>query len=162
MGTIQQAKPFRHFARQLFLASKVYVERNKSKKEVDSYLQRMRKSVIRMSLGYSDVDKLRKKIDNLIDWERKYARFFKPEDNETNELKSQINALEQELRDEREEKYRIISENDEKVRQLTESLNSIKSHMKHILMEKAKRQQRLTVLDKKIREKVDVHGYFGS
>jgi len=41
-------------------------------------------------------------------------------------------------------------------------LNNIKNQMKHLHLEKAKRQQRLTALDKKIMEKVDVHKYYHS
>ncbi len=162
MSNLQNSKPFRHFARHLFLIGRVYVERRKAKEDVDNYLQRMRKSIIRMNLSYSDIDKLKKKIENLTDWERRYAKFFKPEDKETQALKSNINALEQELRNEREEKMSIISENNEKIGQLTSSLDNIKNQMKHLHMEKARRQQRLTALDKKIMERVDVHKYYHS
>ena len=162
MSALQSSKSFRHFARHLFLVGRVHIERNRAKEDVDNHLQRMGKSIIRMNLSYSDIDKLKEKIENLINWERKYAKFFKPEDKETQSLKSQINALEQELKNEREEKMSIISENNEKIAQLTESLNNIKNQMKHLHLEKAKRQQRLTALDKKIREKVDVHKYYHS
>lgn len=162
MYQIQNSRPFRHFARHLFLIGRVHIERNRAKEDVDNHLQRMRKSIIRMNLSYSDIDKLKKKIENLLDWERKYAKFFKPEDKETRALKNQINDLEQELKNEREEKMSIISENNEKIAQLTDSLSNIKNQMKHLYLEKAKRQQRLTALDKKIMEKVDVHKYYHS
>ena len=162
MDQVQTSKSFRHFARHLFLVSGVYVERNKAREDIYSNLQKMKKSIIRMSLSYSDIDRLKKKIDNLISRKRKYVKLFKPGDNETNEQKSQINALEQELRNEREEKYKIISENDEKIKQLTDSLTNIKSKMNEFLVEKAKRHQRLTALDKKIRAKVDLHRYYNS
>lgn len=162
MPNLQSSKSFRRFARHLFVVGRVNIEKSRAKADVDNHLQRMRKSIIRMNLSYSDIDRLRKKIDSLIEWERKYAKFFRPEDKETLSLKSQINALEQELKNEREEKMSIISENNEKISQLTSSLDSIKSQMKHLHLEKAKRQQRLTALDKKIREKVDVHGYYHS
>ena len=162
MYPIQNTKSFRHFAKHLFLVSRVYVERNKAKEDVDNYLQRMRKSVIRMSLTYSDIDRLKQKIDNLINLERKYAKFFKPADKETEELKNQIKALEQELRNEREEKLSIISENNEKIEQLIQSLSNIKNQMRHLHLEKAKRQQRLKALEHKIKEKVDVHRYYHS
>jgi len=61
-----------------------------------------------MRLSYSDIDRLKKKIENLIDWERKYAKFFKPEDKEILELKNQLNALGQGLRNEKEEKRFVI------------------------------------------------------
>ena len=158
----QTSKSFRHFARHLFIVAKVYSERDMAKQDLGSHLQRMKKSIIRMTLSYSDIEKLKKKIDNLVNMERIYAKFFKPEDRETGELKNQISSLEKELRNEREEKYRIISENDEKIKQLTDSLNSIKSKMNELLIEKAKRHQRITDLDKKIRAKVDVHSYYNS
>ena len=162
MEQIQDLRSFRHFSRHLFFASKIHVERRKAEQDIFDHLQRMRKSIIRMNLSYTDVDKLKKKVDNLIEWERKYAKFFKPEDRETTSLKNQITALEQELKNEREEKMSIISENNEKISQLTGSLDNLKSQMKHLHLEKAKRQQRLTALDKKIREKVDVHDYYHS
>jgi len=157
---LQNTKSFRHFARHLFLAGRVYAGRKKAKEYVGSQLQRMRKSIIRMELTYSDADRLKQKIDNLIDWERKYAKLFKPEDRETTELKSRISALEQELRNEREEKMSIISENNEKIMQLSQSLDGIKDQMRHLHLEKARRSQRLNVLEQKIRQKVDVHSYY--
>lgn len=122
----------------------------------------MRKSIIRMKLTYSDIDRLKEKIENLINWERRYAKLFKPADKETEELKNQIKALEQELGNEREEKMSKISENNERIAQLTESLSNIKNQMRHLHLEKAKRQQRLQALEKKINEKVDVHRYYRS
>ena len=162
MNKLQSPKSFKHFSRHLFLVNKVYLERRKAKEDVYSYLNKMKKSIIRMNLTYTSIDRLRQKLDNLIEWEGKYAKFFKPEDKETQELKNQINALQRDLSNEREEKMRIISENNEKINQLTESLNNIKNQMKYLQLEKAKRQQRLTALETKIREKVNVHMYYHS
>lgn len=150
------------FARNVFLVSKVHVQREKSREDVYSQLQKMRKSIISMNLRYSDMDRLRQKIDMLIDWERKYAKLFRPSDSGTAELKNHIKILEDELRKEREEKLMIISERDEKVAELTESINAIKNHMKHLTLEKAKRQHRLKVLEKKIDEQTDRNGYYSS
>ncbi len=154
--------PLRHFTKHLFLTSRVYAQRNKAKEDVSDHLHKMRKSIIRMRLSYSDIDRLKEKISKLIDWERKYARFFKPDDGEMNELKKQIRSLEQEMRNGQEEKYRLIEENNEKIMQLTESLNNIKNQTRYLLMEKAKRQQKLRVLEQKINGKVDVHRYYHS
>lgn len=162
MPQMQNTKSLRHFARHLFLVGNVYAGRKKAKEDVDNWLQRMRSSIIRMNLTYSDVDRLKQKIGNLIDWERKYAKFFKPADREAEELRNQIKDLQLELKNEREEKMSVISENNEKISQLTESLNNIKIQMKYLHLEKAKRQQRLNALESKIREKVDVHNYFNS
>jgi len=162
MENLQETKSLRHFARHLFLVSRVYIERKKARQDVESHLQRMRKSVIRLSLTYSDIDRLKQKIDSLISLERKYAKFFRTEDDEAKELKNRISALEQELNNEREEKQRIISDNNDKIQQLTDSLNSIKGKMNELLIEKSKRHLRLTALDRKIREKVDVHKYYNS
>ena len=162
MQQLQNLKSFRHFAKHLFLVGRVYAERKKAKEDVDSHLQRMRKSVIRMSLTYSEIDRLKQKIENLINWERKYAKFFKPADSETEELRNKAKALEQELSNEREEKMSMMSENNEKIQQLTSSLDNIKNQMKHLHLEKARRQQRLNALETKIKEKVDVHKYYRS
>ena len=162
MFPAQNSKSFGHFAKHLFIAGKIYIERNKAKEDVGSHLQRMRKSVIRMTLGYSDIDKLKEKINNLIYWERNYAKLFKPEDKETLELREQINLLAAELRKEREDKQKILEENNQKISQLTGSFNNIQNQMRHLHLEKAKRQQRLNALEKKIKEKVDVHRYYNS
>ncbi len=162
MQPLQNSKSLRDFAKHLFLIGKVYIERNKAKEEVDSHLKKMRKSIIRMNLSYTDIDRLKQKIDNLISRERKYAKFFRPEDKETQELKEQIKSFEQELRNEREEKLSMINENDEKIRELTESLSNIKNQMRHLYMEKAKRQHRLKALEQKINQKVDSHSYYHS
>lgn len=159
---MQSSVSLRHFARHLFLVSNVYAGRKKSKEDVDGHLHKMRKAIIRMSLSYNDVDRLKEKIENLMDWERKYAKLFKPSDRETDELKRQISMLEDELRNEREEKSSVISENNERISQLTGSLENVKSQMRHLHLEKAKRQHRLNALESKIKEKVDVHRYFHS
>ncbi|MBI3027488.1 hypothetical protein HYY70_05220 [Candidatus Woesearchaeota archaeon] len=160
MERIQNTKSLRHFVKHLFLTGRVYTERKRAKIDVDAQLQRMRKSIIRMNLSYSDVDRLKQKIDNLMNWERRYAKFFKVPDEETIELRKRINALEQELHNEKEEKYKITSENNEKIAQLTESLSGLKSKTNYLLMERAKRQQRLKALENKIREKVDLSKYY--
>lgn len=159
---MQDSVSIRHFARHLFLVSNVYAKRKNAKNDVDGHLHKMRKAIIRMSLSYNDIDRLKPKIENLVGWERKYAKFFKLSDKETEELKKQIAVLEDELRNEREEKLSIISENNERVGQLTASLDNVKGQMKHLHLEKAKRQHRLNALESKIREKVDVHRYYRS
>lgn len=162
MHQLQSLSSLKHFARHLFVVSRVYAERKKAKQDVDEHLHRMRKSIIRMNLTYSDIDRLKEKIENLMNSERKYAKLFKPIDKETEELKSQVEALEQELSSEREEKMGIISENNERIGQLTGALTGIKNQMRHLHLEKAKRQQRLNALERKISEKVDVHRYYRS
>ena len=162
METRESPSSFKHFSKHLFIISRVYVERNKAAKNVHKHLHKMRKAVIKLSLSYSDVDRLKEKIENLINWERKYAKFFRPEDEETKELRNQVYALEEELIKEREEKLKVTEENNQKITQLTGSLNSIKSKTNHLLMEKAKRHQRLTALENKIKGKVDVHRYYHS
>ena len=162
MQPFQNSKSLGHFAKHLFIAGKIYIERNKAEEDVSSHLQKMRKSIIRMTLSYSDIDKLKEKINNLIEWERNYAKLFKPEDKETQELKEQMNILAAELRREREDKQRIIEENNQKINQLKDSLNNVKSKTNYLLMERAKRHHRLKALENKIKEKVDVHGYYHS
>lgn len=159
---MQNSVSLRHFARHLFLVSNVYAGRKNAKNDVDEHLHKMRKAIIRMSLSYNDIDRLKQKIESLVGWERRYAKFFKLSDKETDELKKRIEGLEDELRNEKEEKLSIISENNEKVNQLTESLNNIKNQMRHLHLEKAKRQHRLNALESKIKEKVDVNRYYRS
>ena len=162
MYFIQDSKAFRNFAKHLFLVSKTHKERNKAKEDVDEHLRRMRKSVIRMSLTYSEIDRLKQKVENLVSWERKFAKYFKPEDRETEELKKQINILQQEVRNERESKLSAISDYDEKIKELSESLDNVKHRMSHLLMERAKRHQRFQALEQKINKNVDIHGYYSS
>ena len=162
MHNSQNSKSFIHFTKHLFLVSKVYIERNKAKQDVDEQLEKMRKAIINMRLSYTDVDRLKQKIENLIKWERKYAKFFKPKDEEAIEFKNQIFALEQELKKEKGEKLRIIDENQEKIKQLTDSLDNIKNNLKHLHLEKAKREHRLRDLEHKISKKVNAHEYYNS
>ena len=154
------SKSLRHFANHLFIAGKIYIERKKARDDVDSHIHRMRKSIIRMSLTYSDIDKLKEKIHIMIEWEGRYAKLFKPEDKETTELKKKISDFGTELAQEREEKQKTSEENSQKIAQLTEALNNVKSKTNYLLMERAKRHQRLIALEKKINEKIDVHGYY--
>ena len=160
MELMQNSHSFRHFAKHLFIAGKIYIERKKAKEDVEAQIQRMRKSIIRMALTYSDIDRLKEKISNLVDWERRYAKLFKAEDRETVELKKQVASLETELAKEREEKQRIAEESGQKTAQLTEALNNVKSKTNYLLVERAKRHQRLKALEAKINQKVDVHRYY--
>ncbi|MBI1935749.1 hypothetical protein HYS31_04890 [Candidatus Woesearchaeota archaeon] len=162
MEPSRNSRPLRHFAKHFFLASKVYHERKKAKSEIEQHLGRMRKSIIRMNLTYSDIDKLKSKIGRFMEIEADYAKFFKTDDSEAKELKSRIKALQEELNNEKEEKMRIISESSENARQLNESLSSVKSKMNQLIMEKAKRKHRLNALNQKINQKVDIHGYYHS
>lgn len=147
---LQDLKPTRHFIKHLFLASKVYVGRNTAGSLVQDHLHRMRRSIIRMSLTYSEVDALKRKLENLIDFERQFARLFRPDDNERKKLRERINQLEEELKSEREEKRRMAQENEEKISSLNESVQSIKIQLRHLSIEKARRQQRLRALESRI------------
>ena len=156
------SKSLKHFTKHLFLIGKVYMERNKAEEELNAHLKKMRNSIIRMSLTHSEVDKLKQKIGSLISLERKYAKFFKPADDEVKNLKEDIKYLQQEIKNEREEKLRIISENGERINELTDSLGSIKHKVRHLMLEKAKRQQRLNILESKINNKIGNDNYFSS
>lgn len=156
---MQTSRSFRHFARHLFLAGKVCFERNSAKEYLYEHIENIRKSIIKMNLRYSDIDRLKERIDNYINWEKKYAKFFKLEDKEKGELKNHVEMLEQELKNEREEKQRVISETNEKISQLTESVTNLKSQMKHIAMERARRHHRYKAIDQKIKERIDIHKY---
>jgi len=162
MQPLQNSKSFRNFAKHLFLVSRTYRERNKAKEDVDQHLHRMRKSVIRMSLTYSEIDRLKQKIANLVSLERKFSKYFKPEDRETEGLKNRISELEQELKNERESKLSAIDDYNERINELTESLNNVKHRTKYLLIERAKRHERFRALEQKINKKVDVRNYYGS
>ena len=138
----------------------VYSEKGKAKESVAAQLKRMRRSIIKMRLSYSDVDRLKEKIERLIHWESKYAKFFMPKNYETQELKRQLNTLEAELSLEKEEKQKIIEEKEQKIMELSESLDNLRNQAKSLLIEKAKRNHKLRALEKKIHEKVDVHRYY--
>ena len=146
----------------IFLANRAFIDRKRSKEDVEQHLGKMRKSIIRMSLTYTDLDRLKEKIEKFMEAEARYAKFFKAEDPETKELKSRIALLEQELKSGNEEKMKIISENNEKISQLNATLENIKSQMKILHMDKAKRHQRFTALDRKIKERIDMHHYYSS
>ncbi len=154
MYAIQNSRHIRHFARHLFLLSKVYRERSRAKSDLDSHLKNMRNSIIKMRLSYKDVDRLKEKIEIMIDWERRYSRFFKTDDTEIQDLRKRISSLENELKIEREQKQSIASDNREKIKELTESLNNIKSQVMHLMMDKAKRHHRIKALEQKITGKV--------
>lgn len=151
-----------HFARHVFLISKVHSQKQKAEDEVKAHLAKMRKSVIRMSLNYTDIDRLKDKISILIDMERKYAKFFRPEDTEIKDLKDKIISLEGEVRNEKEEKYRIVSENNERIKEMSDSLEAVKHRMRILHMDKAKRQRKLSMLENKIDGKIDRDEYFSS
>ena len=158
---MQIPKSVRNFTKHIFLISRVQIGRETAREDVYSHLRKMRKSIIRMSLTYSDLDRLKQKIDDLISWEMKYAQYFRPADDEKQELKNRIHSLEGELSAEREEKFRIMGEHDERLKELTDSLESVKHKLSHLMMEKAKKNNRLKILEEKISQKVDSKEYYG-
>lgn len=157
---MQSAKSMSHFAKHVFLVSRIHAEKKRAEDEVYGHLSRMKKSIIRMSLSYRDIDKLKQKISILIDAERKYARFFRAEDGEAKELKQRITDLEEQVKNEKEEKYRIVSENDERIKEMSDSLQALKHKMRVLHMDRAKRQRKLGILENKINKKVDRDSYF--
>lgn len=162
MNQAQAPKPLRHFTKQLFLVSRAFNQRNRLKGQIHDQLQKMKKSIIRMNLSYSDIDRLKRMIDSFMVLEGKYARYFRHDDDDKQMLQKHVVSLQQELENEREEKLRIISEHDEKIKELTDSLENIKGRMKHLLMEKAKRQHRLNALEGKINKNIGRSDYFNS
>ena len=159
---MQSTKVMGHFARHVFLISKVYSQKQKAEDEVNAHLAKMRKSIIRMSLSYNDIGRLKDKINTLINWERKYSKFFRPEDSQIKDLKDKIISLEGEIRNEKEEKYRIVSENSERMKEMSDSLEAVKHRMRILHMDKAKRQRKLSMLENKIDKKIDRDEYFNS
>src|SRR3989344_5417740 len=159
---MQNTKAMSHIARHVFLISKIHSQKRKAEDEVKSHLAKMRKSIIRMSLSYKDIDRLKDKINILIDWERKYSKFFRPEDSEIKDLKGKIISLEEELQKEKEEKYRIMSENNERIKGMSDSLDAVKHRMRILHIDKAKRQRTLNMLDNKINKKIDRDEYYNS
>lgn len=143
---------FKFYAKNLFYMGKVHAERIVARYEVEDHLSRMKKSIIRMSLSYSEVEKLREKILKLADCERRYARFFRGEDEETKILKTKVHELEQELTRER-------AENSEKVKQLTDSLKAIRDRMHMLEHERLKRHSRLEAIERKINESIKPSHY---
>ena len=153
---------FRKFSKYVFIVGQVFTERNKAREDVYNHLHHMRKSIIRMRLSYTDVDRLKEKIEKLAILERKYGKYFKIPDEETEQLRNQIKELEKKVADISDAKQAIINANNQKIQQLTESLESVKSQLRQLLMDKAKRTQRLKALESKIRSKVDLHSYYRS
>jgi DNA/RNA-binding domain of Phe-tRNA-synthetase-like protein len=73
----QDSKWFRNFSRNLVLAGAAYHQRRGAREELDKHLERMRKSIIRMTLTYSDLDKLKGKISyKLSEGREKYWPFM--------------------------------------------------------------------------------------
>ena len=160
MHISSSSRSFRHFSRYLFLVSNIYLKRNKAREDLHSYLEKMRDSIIKMRLSYTHIDKLKEKIENSIELERRYARFFRIEDKATQQLRRKVKNLEGELTKEIEEIQQIINENNDKTSQLSESLVNVKSKLNHLMLENGRRQQRMRALEQKIRQKVDVHKYY--
>ena len=150
------------FVRHLSNAAKACLERNRAKELVHFHLDKMRRSIITMSMRYSDIDNLKKEIEDLARWEREYSKFFKVKDPEIDELKGHIIQLEGDLVSERQEKRKLMEESNQKIKELSESLHNVKGHTRTLLIEKARKSQRLLALEKRIREKVDIRGYYKS
>ena len=159
---MQNTKAMGNFARHVFLISKAHSQRQKAEDDVKTHLAKMKKAIIRMSLSYNDIDRLKGKINTLIDTERKYSKFFRPEDSQIKDLRDRIISLEKEIQNEKEEKYRIVSENNDRIKEMSDSLDAVKHRMRVLHMEKAKRQRKLSMLENKIDKKIDRDEYFSS
>ena len=146
----ESSRAIKHFSRHLFIGVKLYTERKSAKDELNEQLERMRKSIIRLSFSYSDIDRLREKLDKVIHSERKFAKFFHIEDDEMKHLKNEVAHLTQQLGLEREEKQKKIDENKLRIKQLEEKVEVIKATLNSLVMEKLKRSQRMKLLERKI------------
>ena len=156
MNSEQKERATRHFAKHLFRAGHAYIERKKARKELSSFVEKMRSSIIRMNLSYTDIERLKKRIDAAMDCERSFGKFFRGEDKVDSELKQQITALDEEISKEREEKLRIRADYEDRINDLSQSLESVKTKMNHLLIQKAKSQQRINEIDKKIKGRIVV------
>ena len=156
MTSEQKDRAVRHFAKHLFAAGKTYTERKKARKELNSFVEKMKSSIIRMNLSYTDIERLKKRIDSAMLAERKFGSLFRGEDKEDHELKQEIMALEEQLSREREEKLRIRADYEDRMKYLSQSLESVKSKMNHLLIHKAKSQHRINEIDKKIKGRIVV------
>ena len=160
MDAQQTTRSLRHFTKYLFLVSKAHNERKQTRAEVYEHLEKMRKSILRMNLSYTDIDRLKEKIDKLADSERKYSRFFRPEDSEKQDMKSRVVALEGELSREKEEKFKIMGEHEARIKEMKDSLDGVKHKLRTLMVEKAKRHHRLKALEEKISQRVDSREFF--
>ena len=155
----KKSKAMSHFARHLFLGAKLYSDRKAAKEELNEQLERMRKSIIRLSFSYSDIDQLREKLEKTIHAERKFAKFFQVDDLEIKKLKKEVAWQQQQLDSERTEKFRLMEENKTRIKALEEKVEGIKSTLNALIMEKIRRGQRLRFLEKKISAEVPDHSY---
>ena len=160
MNPEQQTTAFRDFTKKLFIAGNIYSKTIKAREDVHKHMHKMKKSIIRMNLSYSDVDKLNHKVEKLIELERRYSRFFKAPDKEIGELKDQVEYLENQLRIERKEKHKIMEEQELKINEMKEHMQTVKSHARQLLMDRERRNERMKDLEKKISKRVDIKSYY--
>src|SRR3989338_4953924 len=143
MNSLEQTVVFRNFAKKLFIVGNVYSKTIKAREDVHKQMQKMKKSIIRLNLSYSDVDRLNHKVEKLIELERRYSRFFKTPDTEVKELKDHIEYLENQLSLERKEKRQLLEEEEVKINQMKEHMNAVKTHAKQLLLDRERRNERM-------------------
>ncbi|HLG24074.1 MAG TPA: hypothetical protein VI564_04055 [Candidatus Nanoarchaeia archaeon] len=160
MNSLEQTVVFRNFAKKLFIVGNVYSKTIKAREDVHKQMQKMKKSIIRLNLSYSDVDRLNHKVEKLIELERRYSRFFKTPDTEVKELKDHIEYLENQLSLERKEKRQLLEEEEVKINQMKEHMNAVKNHAKQLLLDRERRNDRMKDLEKKISKRVDIKSYY--
>lgn len=160
MNPEQQTATFRNFAKKLFIAGNVYSKTLKAREDVHKQMHKMKKSIIRMNLSYSDVDKLNHKVENLIELERRYSRFFKAPDKELDELRDHVDYLQNQLTLERKEKRTLMEEQEHKINEMKDHMNTVRSHARQLLMDRERRNERMKDLEKKISKRVDIRSYY--
>ncbi len=150
MNIPSESKTFRRFSRHLAKAGRVQINRVKSRQEVDEQLAKMRKNIIRMRLSYKDIDDLKERMHDMIYWEGMFQKIGKRDSGESEILRATIERLEHELYLEKDENRRIVQENNAKIQQLTESLESVKNKLKLMMLEKVKKHHRIKFLEEQM------------
>jgi prefoldin subunit 5 len=140
------------FVRKLCIISSRYEKKQKAVENLDKHVDKLAKS---KKIKKSDaLSGLRSKIDEVLDAEKKIMGYRKSELSVEKDLKIRIENLEKDLLQARTERDKAVKYNRERIKEINDSLTSIKSKITEVADSKRERTRRLAELEQKISNKV--------
>ena len=140
------------FFTNLCIVSSRYEKKHHAIKDLDKQLEKIQK-YSKGKLDTDDIPRLKSKINEVIESERRILRRNQQESAGKTESAGRIHQLEHELEQVKIERDRALEENKEKIHELNIALLSIKTRMENLIEHKREREKRIRELEKKISKK---------
>ena len=143
-----QAPQLKRFVEKLCHVTKRYENRHKEVKKLDMHIDKIKKKKI----PKDDIEFLKSQIGKVLEASTKILSSQKKDIKTENELKKKIMQLESDLIKTEKERDEALSKNQEQIKILNESLNSLRDKITTLIEDKAKREKKIRHLESRARK----------